>query len=613
MTRLPPSPTLAWEGAVPRAERFSDLYFSRAGGLSESEAVFLAGCGLPEAWRGRRSFTIVELGFGTGLNALAAWRLWSSTRPPGAILHFCSIEAAPLDAPSAARALSAFPEIAPYAERLLRAWPVSTRGPQRIWLADEFALTLLVGEAEKILGGFAGRADAWFLDGFAPDRNPDMWSEALLRRVAACSAPGARLATYSVAGAVRRNLAAAGFAVEKKPGFAAKRERLEAVLTAPAPAPQSPFPYEAADGQVAILGGGVAGATLAHALRRRGRDCVIVDAPASKSPAALVMPQLDRGRGVQAEWRLAAFLAAVRLYEELGLYTACGASEKVAAAAFADFAQDPPLPPDWLGAEEGRLLHRKAGVVDPAALLAALTRRTPRIDALASRIEPSPRGWRLFDADGRVVIEAPVVALCCGARLASFAQTDWLPVRLTRGQLEFAPDIALASAHIDDGYAAPASGGVVFGATFDRIASPEAPAPDAASRAKNVATLARLAPHARQYGEHDRHGERMVSFVGVRAATPDHAPLVGLMPDAPAWRTQYAALRHGRRDDSLTPPALHGLYVFGCLGARGFTHAPFLAERLAAEINGELPAGSQSLIEALHPARFLLRSLKRDG
>ncbi|HRE45859.1 MAG TPA: tRNA (5-methylaminomethyl-2-thiouridine)(34)-methyltransferase MnmD [Terricaulis sp.] len=193
---MPPHPDLVWsdEGA-PSATAFGDVYFSKAGGLAESEAVFLAGTGLPQAWAGRDQFHVCELGFGSGVNVLALWRAWRASRSPHAILHVSTIEAFPLAQLDAARALAAFPEVADLAGKLLARWPVRAAGPQRLWFPEDgFALTVHTGEAKAALAGMTGQFDAWFLDGFSPARNPAMWSEALFARMAALSAPGARAA-----------------------------------------------------------------------------------------------------------------------------------------------------------------------------------------------------------------------------------------------------------------------------------------------------------------------------------------------------------------------------------------------------------------------------------
>lgn len=613
MSRLPPRPELSWSAdGAPRARAFDDVYFSREGGLAESEAVFLAGCGLPDAWRGRARFSILELGFGAGLNALAVWRRWRETRAAGALLHFVSIEAFPMEAEDAARALAAFPELRPLAARLIEVWPVRAYAPQRVWFdEDGFALSVFPGAAEEVLPLLRGAFDSIFLDGFAPARNPDMWSDEIARRIAALSAPNARLASYSVAGGVRRALAQAGFAVEKRQGFAAKRERLEA-RRAEAPAPtHTLYPYRGeAPRRVAIVGGGIAGAAMARALARRGAAVTLYEAQdalgagASGNRAALVMPRLDRGRGPLQELNLAAFLYAVGAYRADGLFASCGALERDRP----DLETDPPLPSDWLAPHEDGVLHRHAGVVAPHAVLAAWTKQADvRLNARVAALAPAEEGWRLLDPSGAALGAADAVILANGAALDVFAQTRWLELRRTAGQLEWAPWKASAPAHalVGESYAALHEGALIFGATFDRV--DEAQVSEAARRS-NCAALARLAPELAAALD----PAALRSRASVRAAAPDYAPLAGLAPDAAAWLAAQAGLAHGRPPDlARQAPAHDGLYLLGGLGARGFTLAPLMAERLAAELYGEPQICSWPACEAAHPARFLHRMLKK--
>lgn len=210
-------PALDWTAeGVPVSRRYGDPYFARAGGLAEATHVFLAGNGLPG--RFRPGFRIAELGLGTGLNLLAAWRAWRQAGVAGP-LDYTGFEAAPLPAAAINRALAAFPGLAAEAAPLMA---LLTGAAGAVSLAGLEA-RLVAGDARTTLPAWGGAADAWFLDGFAPARNPEMWEAALLAAVARHSAPGATLATYSAAGHVRRALQAAGFAVERRPGFAAKR------------------------------------------------------------------------------------------------------------------------------------------------------------------------------------------------------------------------------------------------------------------------------------------------------------------------------------------------------------------------------------------------------
>lgn len=210
---------LIWrDGEVPVSTQFDDPYFSLAGGLAETRHVFLAGNGLPD--RLRDGFHIAELGFGTGLNYLAVVLAWSG---PG-LLHFTSFEAFPMAREDMARALAAFPEVAEPAQALLDQW-----GLPQIEVGGVI-LHLITGDARQTLPAWRGRADAWFLDGFSPAKNPELWEPALLAEVGAHTAPGGTAATYSAAGDVRRALEAAGFAVERIPGFGRKRHMVRAAL-----------------------------------------------------------------------------------------------------------------------------------------------------------------------------------------------------------------------------------------------------------------------------------------------------------------------------------------------------------------------------------------------
>jgi len=211
------SAELTWrDGVVPVSMRFDDPYFSLQGGLEETRHVFLAGNGLPG--RFVPGFQIAELGFGTGLNLMAALIAWRQGGVAGP-LRFTSFEAYPMTADQMDRALSAFPEARALAGPLLEAW---AQGARVLRLPD-LELTVIEGPAQDTLPVWAGRADAWFLDGFSPARNPDLWSAPLMAQVAAHTAPGGTLASYTAAGHVRRALAAAGFAVDRAPGFGSKR------------------------------------------------------------------------------------------------------------------------------------------------------------------------------------------------------------------------------------------------------------------------------------------------------------------------------------------------------------------------------------------------------
>jgi tRNA 5-methylaminomethyl-2-thiouridine biosynthesis bifunctional protein len=254
-------------------------------------------------------------------------------------------------------------------------------------------------------------------------------------------------------------------------------------------------------------------------------------------------------------------------------------------------------------------MHPRAGVLDASAALAALSANATRLSEEIVAIERASDGWRLLGRDGDVMV-ADAVVLAGGAGLGKFPQTAFLPLRYSRGQLDWAPLSGTAPPHAiaGGGYLAPFRDGLLFGATFDR-ASPDAfVTTSAESSEDNFATLSDLAPELA--ARIDRSAVQ--SRAALRVSTPDVAPVAGLLPDAPAWRARYDALRTGAPVDvSTPPPALDGLYVLGALSARGFLLAPLLAESIVSEMLGEPSPLGAAARHAAHPARFLVRALKR--
>ena len=213
---------LDWRDGVPIAKDFDDPYFSLDNGLAETQHVFLDGNDLPA--RFADDFHIAELGFGTGLNLLVTWDAWVQAGRPGS-LYFTSFEAFPMQLPDMAQALAHFPSLALYANKLLANWETGA-GPTD--LDDRLTLHVILGDARQTLPSWTGAADAWYLDGFSPAKNPALWEPALLRHVADHTKAGGTAATYSAAGHIRRNLAEAGFTVSRHPGYGRKRHMTRA-------------------------------------------------------------------------------------------------------------------------------------------------------------------------------------------------------------------------------------------------------------------------------------------------------------------------------------------------------------------------------------------------
>jgi len=576
----------------PRSRLYGDLYYSRDDGLAEARTVFLAGCGLPQAWAGRRRFCVAELGFGTGLNIAALLELWARDHAPRARLSIFSVEAHPVAATDAARALAAWPDLAPLAEALTARWPPRARGFHRIDLPEfDASLDLAVMEAAPALQAWSGAADAWFLDGFAPAANPEMWRKEVLDRVAGRSGPGARLATYTVAGAVRRDLAEAGFAVERRPGFGRKRERLEAHWPGRRPQP-------AGEPTVAVIGAGIAGASLARALRDLGVGARVF-APAGRPQGprvALVSPRLDAGLGAQAALFAQACARARDVYlADAGCVIARGALQlavgakdagRFAAIAGSDLFDagqmrllDAPQASAALGeAVPPGLLVEGALVIDPGPVIEAWLGEVTA--ARITAVEHDGEAWRLLDQRGAAIASADVV--CIAAGMASADLADGLPLTPVRGQASLARGVRWPQAAVFGAYAIPARDGVVFGATHDR--GERDAAPRDADHRRNLAALAAVLPELATRLE----GRSLEACAGVRATTADYLPIAGPVPGVAA-----------------------GLFALTGLGSRGFTLAPLLAEHIAANAVGAPSPLPRDLAALADPARFAERARRR--
>ncbi len=600
MTRDPPdlddpsSPLVIGGDGQPRSRLYGDIYFSTEDGLAESRAVFLEGCGLPEGWAGRRTFTVGELGLGSGLNILALLDLWRRTRPPGGRLHVFSVEAHPLTAATAARVLSAWPELAGLAGLLTARWPGQRRGFHRVDLPELNAvLDVAVMDVEAALSAWTGQADAWFLDGFSPALNPDMWRDDILAAVAARTAPGGRLATFTVAGRVRRGLAAAGLAVARRPGHGRKRQRLEAWRPDPV-APQALPP------RVAVIGAGIAGASMARALRALGADVEVLDAAgpgagASGNAAALVTPRLDADLGPLAGLFAQALDRAAGLYGQIpGAVLGEGVLQLARRprdpARFARIAASDLFEPDALrtvtvaeasawgsaGLGEG-LLQSSAQVVRPGAILDAWLGPVRQVDV--GGLNQVEGGFVLRDSQGAEVWRGTAVVGCAGARMSGLF--DGLPLSPVRGQISLAPGLS-APAVAWGGYVATAPEGLVFGATHGRGEADD-DVRDLDHQA-NLVTLAEVMPElAADAGSRPLEGR-----ASVRAVTPDRLPLAG-------------------------KTGVEGLHVLSGLGSRGFCLAPLLAEHVAAMIAGAPSPLPREMADLVDPDRFRRRAARRSG
>ncbi|HTO50317.1 MAG TPA: bifunctional tRNA (5-methylaminomethyl-2-thiouridine)(34)-methyltransferase MnmD/FAD-dependent 5-carboxymethylaminomethyl-2-thiouridine(34) oxidoreductase MnmC [Burkholderiales bacterium] len=650
-----PSRLIDWQDGQPVSRRFGDVYFSRESGLDETRHVFLEGNALRERWVAlppQGHFTIGETGFGTALNFAAAWALWEENAPPDARLRYVSIERYPLAPPDIARTLAMWPELARYREALLGQWREVAPGWHRfVFGGGRVLLTLLAGDVHTTLPRLDGRVDAWFLDGFAPARNPEMWQPEVLVQVARLSAPRATCATYSVAGEVRRGLETAGFAVEKTPGFGRKREMLRGVLRTPPRsrwrAPWFARPaWRAEERRAIVIGAGLAGTSTAASLAARGWSVALLDrhetiaAEASGNPQGVLYARLSPHATALTELVTTGLEYTARSLSLLGLergadFDPCGVleleyddSERVRQSRLA--AQG--WPPGFLArldrseaseraglaVASGGLFFPRIGWVRPPALCRALTTHTA-VEVALGRAALSLRhvrgGWEVH-AGGGPIAAAPVVVIAASGASATFGETAHLPLRLIRGQLTLVPETpasrSLRTVLCGDGYIAPAVGGVhSLGATHKfRDTSTGV---TAAEHAENLAKLAALAPALHAAVGADRlDPARLAGRAALRCSSPDYLPIIGPVVDAARFARSYAPLARDATLELAAPsPWLDGLFVNAAHGSRGLVTAPLSGELLAACLEDEPAPLPESVVQAVHPSRFLLRALIR--
>ncbi|HLP97293.1 MAG TPA: bifunctional tRNA (5-methylaminomethyl-2-thiouridine)(34)-methyltransferase MnmD/FAD-dependent 5-carboxymethylaminomethyl-2-thiouridine(34) oxidoreductase MnmC [Sideroxyarcus sp.] len=601
---------LNWKDGLPFSERYGDVYFSADSGLEETRHVFLDGNRLAErfaALSAGESFCIGETGFGTGLNFLCAWRLFEQVAPAGARLDFFSVEKFPLSDTELRAALALWPELAEQTEALLLRWRRRVPGWNR-WslVGGRVRLTLALDDVEAALPQLpAGCMEAWFLDGFSPAKNPEMWRDEVLANIARASRPGATLATYTSAGWVRRGLQQAGFVVERTPGFGRKREMVCGRLNAPAlPQPKDKTPRSAI-----VIGGGIAGCAAAHALTQRGIAVTLVEraawlaSAASGNPRGILHARFGAGDNPLQRFVLAAYGHALGLLDEqlpvdevlraeCGLLQlACNEVEqkRIARLAqqewpehllqFVDAAQAGQLA--GIAMDFGGLWFPAGGWVVPPELcerLAGDGRISQWLEHEVDALAKTATGWRARGHDAHANAwnaEADIVLVCCAHAAKRLDQFAHYPLTAVRGQITIVPESAsskeLRAVVCGDGYCAPAvSDGHVTGATH--AFADESTEVRAADHAENLNKLAGYAPALRlALGE----AEGLSGRASARCSAPGSMPLVGEVQQG-----LYCSLAHGTR----------GLLTAGLAG-----------EVLAAQVCGQLPPLPASMLAALNP------------
>ena len=652
MKTAPVVPALVERGAdgVPFSPDYGDLYHPRSGALEQARHVFLAGNGLPARWSQRPRFVILETGFGLGNNFLATWDAWRSDPQRCERLHFISIEQHPLRRADLA-GLHRGSALEPLATLLVDAWPPLTCNLHRLdFDAGRVQLSLCLGDVSAWLPALVAQVDAFFLDGFAPARNPQMWQARLFKALARLAAPDATAATWSAARLVRDGLASAGFEVTRAAGSGGKRDVTLARFAprfTPRHAPSRTACNASSDRHALIVGGGLAGCAAAWALAQQGWCSTVLDRHAepaqegSGNPAGLFHGIVNAQDGAHARFNRAAALQAQQavahtIADDGATGSTAGLIRLEIAANDADAMRRVlgtlGLPEDYVQALDaeaasalaGLRLHHPAwffpggGWVDPALLARSFLARadagaTWRGRAHVERIERIESGWRLLDANDRVLGEAEVVVLAnAGDCLRLLGGPAW-PVEAMRGQLTGVASSVLRQQGLalprlpiaGSGYLLPTLGGTTwFGATSQ--ADDADVAVRSADHALNIAQLERLLGRSLELD-----AECLDGRTAWRWRSRDRLPVVGAVPDFDRLEAVLSGSVDLRLDQPRFVPRQPGLFVFSALGSRGITWSALAAQVLAAWVSGAPMPLEADLLDAIDPARFATRALRR--
>jgi len=583
--------TLAFRDGTPYSAAYGDVYHSAAGGPAQARHVFLGGNSLPGRWAGRSRFAILETGFGFGLNFLATWQAWRRDPQRCARLHYVSIEKHPFAEADLKLAHDHYPEFAREAAELQARWPVLVPGGHRLELdGGKVVLTLFFSDV-AIARDLRLAADAFYLDGFAPAKNPDMWSPQLMRALSRLAAPGATAATWSVASAVRAALEATGFAVEKHPGFGDKREMLAARNTRKSDLPVTPMK------KAAVIGAGVAGAAVCERLCARGWEIELYErhaAPAQEASgnhAGAFHPVVTPDDSVFARITRAGFLLSLSYWKNFSeiRWDPCGvlqlardAKEEASQRASITALALPPQYAQYVTREEASahagvpvaapgLWFPQAGWIRPQSLVGALL---------------AACGTRIRTHLGRTIEtlpEAPVVILANSAGAPKLHAVPHLRLRRVRGQVTHVPagDIDAPRVVVLRGgmVLPPVEGVCVVGASYD--IDDEDAAPRAESDAGNLERLRNI------LGVKVRLSEKPESRVAFRSVAPDRLPVAGKIDE--------------------------GIYGAFAYGSRGLIWAALAAELIASGLEGEPLPLEGRLADAMSPLRFASRAGSRGS
>jgi tRNA 5-methylaminomethyl-2-thiouridine biosynthesis bifunctional protein len=575
-------------GLSPRSERFNDFFFADEHGIEAAEYIFIEGSQLGRRLQERSHWKVAELGFGTGMNFFALLNYWVRHAPTLTRLTFSSVEGFPLAPDIFQRALSPFASIAPFVKEFLRQYVSLTPGMHRFeFLEGRVVLYLSIGPAEDALQRLQGGQHCWFLDGFAPARNPEMWTPEIFHDIAERSADGSLLSTWSAAGSVRRLLKEVGFEVQKFPGFQGKRESCRAVFRRTV----EQNPTRTAPQRMAVIGAGLAGVLTAQEAQNRGFDVTVFEQGthpaqgASGNEVGLLYPHIGIRADLPQQLYSNGFLDSVRRYQALNnnaFVSAIGALQSAATPRLQRIllnrANNPNLSIGTVPLVQVREQHPErffmpaASVVRIAALIRAMKQSFPRCHAPVIELKMEGGLWSVRTREGAAE-QFDCVVLAAGWNTTRLAPVLASAIEPVRGEV-YKLTMAHCSPHAlcFQGYSIPCDKNhIVMGSSYDHFML------DTYSRPRDLGLL--LSAAAQAFPDEKWHSAKLIaSRVSFRCSTPDRMPLCG----------------------EIYP----GLLCITALGSRGLTSASILAHDLLAQYQGAQTLLSSDALHALRPARY---------
>jgi tRNA 5-methylaminomethyl-2-thiouridine biosynthesis bifunctional protein len=637
---------------IPCSALFGDAYFSLVNPLEESQYVFLDSTNIPKRWQNKH-FTIAELGFGFGINFVTTAKNWIDQHYTDNQLHYISIEKYPVQPTDLIKCYQHLNISSHITERLLDQYPIPVTGFHRLELHElNITLTLIFGDAIEWLEQCDFKADAWFLDGFAPDKNEALWSDEIAKHVNRLTKLGGTLSTYSAASNVKKSFSSAGFKISKHSGYGKKREMLTGTLTHN----QETHAYQLKDKSwlfnhplkvnhktALVIGAGMAGTAMSAALAKRGWQITMVDkntslaSEGSGNSNAILMPRLSVDHDLQSQLTLLGYLYSLRYFNSIQAFSdefiwqQCGAiqipRDEAQWKRMQLIASQENIPESLLQTVNQQQASALAGCpvasdgwhlplsgwLSPSQLCTAIMKQYPsniifQSNTNISSIEKQDRQWVAYDKYNHEVCHAEIAIIANAYSANQFAQTNWCQLHPKRGQISLIPEndcnikpskIVCADAYITP----PVNSQYVVGATF--VTADTSTDLRQSEHKENLMKLKRMIP---SYTGMDI--KTLGGRAGIRAVSSDRLPIVGPVADEISFNDIYKDAALGSTHRHYPPPNYHdGLFLASGFGSRGLAWIPLCVEALTCLINNEPSPLSKNLLNAIHPSRILMKNL----